>query len=276
MKTPLHSLQYRPRSRRVARAFPLVTLLFLLLSGCGRNTLYLTPPGAGEAPAGAEIHRLLFIHGFNGEVEQWDRFWLDAAASLPVEYEIYLVTGLPPLMGSMEGGGPEKSLAHLENWLEDQAIPLENLHLVAHSMGGLLARRFVTEHPGAVEQVFLLGVPSGGVRGLGGLNPKGWCTPEGIDAFNAANPPDPSVDWYVLAGNRFTDGSGGAFLEGFPNDGVVSVASVMQFVELCGDSVSVESNVMPLTHPTWNWGESLLNSRRSIQWVLARIPVGSN
>ncbi len=249
----------------------LVVLLLLLLSGCGGDTLYLTPPGAGEVPAGTEIRRLLFIHGFRGEVEQWDRFWLEACATLPAEYEIYLVPGLPSFMGALEEDGPEDGLRHLENWLEDQAIPLENLHLVAHSMGGLLARRFVNEHPGAVEQVFLLGVPSGGVNMFHGLNPAGWCTPQGIVDFNAANPPDPVVDWYVLAGDRFRDGSGGAFLEGFPNDGVVSVASVMRFVELCGDSVSVEANVMPLTHPTWNWGESLLNSRRSVQWVLERV-----
>jgi pimeloyl-ACP methyl ester carboxylesterase len=249
-------------------------LLLLILTGCGGNTLYLTPPGAGEMPAGREIHRVLFIHGFRGEPEQWEHFWLEAAGELPPEYEFYLVTGLPGFMGTMEDEGPEEVLSHLENWIEDQAIPMENLHLVAHSMGGLLARRFVTAHPGAVEQVFLLGVPSGGVRMLGGLNPKGWCTPSGIDIFNAANPPDPAVDWYVLVGDRFRDGSGGAFLEGFPNDGVVSVASVMRFVDLCGDSVSVEVKVLPVTHPTWNWGESLLDSRRGIRWVLSRIPAG--
>ncbi len=174
-------------------------------------------------------------------------------------------------MGAMEDGGPEAALLHLEAWLEDQEIPLENLHLVSHSMGGLLARRFVTKHPGAAVQVFLLGVPSGGVRMLAGLNPNGWCTPAGIHEFNAANPPDPDLDWFVLAGNRFKDASGGAILEGYPNDGVVSVASVMRFVELCGDSVTVEAGLLPLTHPTWNWGESLLNSPRSSRWVLERI-----
>jgi len=247
--------------------------MLLTLVACGGNTVFLRPPGAAETPAGREIHRVLFIHGFRGEPEQWDRFWLDAALALPAEFEFYLVTGLPGFMGAMEDGGPEAVLSQLETWIEDQAIPMKNLHLVAHSMGGLLARRFVTAHPGAVEQVFLLGVPSGGVRMLGGLNPKGWCTPSGIDAFNTANPPDPDVDWYVLAGDRFTDGSGGAFLEGFPNDGVVSVASVMRFVQLCEDSVSVEAKVLPVTHPTWNWGESLLDSPRSIHWVLTRIAV---
>ena len=79
------------------------------------------------------------------------------------------------------------------------------------------------------------------------------------------------VDLEVLAGDRFQDSSGGAFVEGYPNDGVVSVASVLRFVELCGDSVLVEAGLLPLTHPSWNWGESLLNSRLSSRWVLERV-----
>lgn len=227
----------------------------------------LPPPGAASPTAGP-VHRVLFIHGYRGETWFWDRFWLAALRFLPANCEVYIVTGLPGLMGATEEEGPERPLAVFEAWLAAQAIPYENLHLVAHSMGGLLARRFVTAHPGAVRQVFLLGTPSGGVNMLGALNPGGWCTPAGIAAFNAANPPDPRVKWYVLAGNRYKDGSGGAVTEAYPNDGVVSVSSVMEFVRLCGDSVAVEWATLPLTHPTWNWGENLLESKQSIRWVL--------
>jgi len=237
---------------------------------CAPARRVLPPPGAA-APVAGPVHRVLFIHGYRGETWYWDRFWLAALRFLPANCEAYIVTGLPGLMGATAEEGPEEPLAALEGWLAAQAIPYENLHLVAHSMGGLLARRFVTAHPGAVRQVFLLGTPSGGVNMLGALNPGGWCTPAGISTFNAANPPDPQVQWYVLAGNRFQDGSGGALTEPYPNDGVVSVTSVLEFVRLCGDSVAVDWAAMPLTHPTWNWGENLLESKRSITWVLERL-----
>lgn len=260
--------QYGPRRGPAASLLAALALaaLALGLATCAPRR-ELPPPGAAPPPAGP-THRVLFIHGYRGETWFWDRFWLAALRFLPANCEAYIVTGLPGLMGATEEAGPEGPLAALEAWLAAQAIPYENLHLVAHSMGGLLARRFVTAHPGAVRQVFLLGTPSGGVNMLGALNPGGWCTPAGIAAFNAANPPDPRVKWYVLAGDRFKDGSGGAVTEPYPNDGVVSVTSVLEFVRLCGDSVAVEWATLPLTHPTWNWGENLLESKQSIRWVM--------
>lgn len=228
------------------------------------------PPGAAEAPRNAEIHRVLFLHGYRGEPWLFDRFWLAALRFLPANCEVYIVTGLPSAMGAMDEDA-EGPVAVLEDWLAAQRIPLENLHLVAHSMGGLLARRFVAEHPGAVRQVFLLGTPSGGVNALNALNPKGWCTPQGIAGFNSSTPPDPAVKWYVLAGDRYHERSATALLEDVPNDGVVSVASVLHFVALCGDSVPVEWAVMPVSHPNWDWGENLQESKRVIRWVVDRL-----
>lgn len=250
----------------------LLVLIAFAAAGCGRTSVQVPPPGSAAAPKNRPTHHVLFVQGFRGEPVFWDRFWLAGLSLLPAECELHIVTGLPSFMGAMEATGPEQVLDAFEVWLEDQGIPLNNLHIVAHSMGGLLARRFVTDHPGAARQVFLLGTPSGGVRMLHGLNPAGWCTPAGIGEFNLANPPRPrGPRWYVLAGDYYRDSSGGAFLEGVPNDGVVGTASVLHFVELCGDSVLVEWQRMPLTHPTWNWGENLLQSRRAIGWVLERI-----
>ncbi len=263
--------QYGLRSRRAASLLAALALLTLALAGlaCAPRARVLPPPGAADPVAGP-VHRVLFIHGYRGETWLWDRYWLAALHFLPANCEAYIVTGLPKMMGAA-AAGCEEPLAALEAWLEAQAIPYENLHLVSHSLGGLLARRFVSAHPGAVRQVFLLGVPSGGVNMLGALNPGGWCTPAGIAGFNAANPPDPRVQWFVLGGNRFRDGSGGAVTEPYPNDGVVSLTSVLEFVRLCGDSVAVDWTTMPLTHPTWNWGENLLESKQAIAWVIERL-----
>jgi pimeloyl-ACP methyl ester carboxylesterase len=271
MTTLLKLPQYDLRSRRAASLLAALALLTLVLASlaCAPRARVLPPPGAADPGAGP-VHRVLFIHGYRGETWLWDRYWLAALHFLPANCEAYIVTGLPRMMGAT-APGCEAPLADLEAWLEAQAIPYENLHLVAHSLGGLLARRFVSAHPGAVRQVFLLGVPSGGVSMLGALNPGGWCTPAGIADFNAANPPDPRVQWFVLGGNRFRDGSGGAVTEPYPNDGVVSLTSVLEFVRLCGDSVAVDWTVMPLTHPTWNWGENLLESKQAIAWVIERL-----
>lgn len=260
--------QYRRVGVRGARA---ILLLALLVLGCGRTAVELPPPGAAAPDPDAELHRVIFIHGFRGSPRLFDRFYLAGLKLLPPNCELYIVRGLPGFMGAMEKEGPDKVVAAFERWLDDNGITRENLHLVAHSMGGLMARRFTARHPEAVRQVFLLGSPNGGVQMLNGLNPAGWCTPAGIDAFNADTPPTPGVRWYLLAGDRYRDGTGGALLESFPNDGVVSVESVLRFAELCGDSVAVESAVMPLSHPNWNWGENLLESPRSIRWVLERI-----
>ncbi len=174
-------------------------------------------------------------------------------------------------MGAFAEQGPDGAVADLERWLTDQEIPLENLHLVGHSMGGLVARRFASLHPDALRQVFMLGTPNGGVKMLGGANLEGWCTPAAIPLFNLANPPLPGIEWYVVAGNYYRDRVGGAFWEGVPNDGAIAVSSVLSFLGLCPDSVDCEGTVMPLTHPDWNWGENLLESRQSIDWVLDRV-----
>jgi pimeloyl-ACP methyl ester carboxylesterase len=244
----------------------------LALPGACARQAAVAPPGKAELPAGAgPIHRVLFIHGFRGAPTELDRFWLAAVQRLPARCEAYLVTGLEKFMGALDDNGPDAVVAALEAFMANQDIPPENLHLVAHSLGGLTARRFATLHPEAVRQVFMLGTPNGGVSSLGGLNLQGWCTPKGMPAFNAANPPVASVQWFVIAGDKYDDPTGGAFWEGTPNDGVIATASVMHFVALCGDSVPCSRLVLPISHPDWNWGENLLQSPTVINWVLDAI-----
>jgi len=253
-----------------------LAVLPLVLPACLRETVHMAPPGAvSEAPfvepaAGGETHRVLFLHGFHGYPLQFYLYWLAAAKQLPPSCELYLVTGVRGSMGAMDDG-PDAAVGDLEDFLSEQDIPLENLHIVAHSMGGLVTRRFATLHPEALRQVFLLGTPSGGVRKIHLLNLKGWPTPGGIESFNEAHPPVPGIDWFLVAGDLYRDHTGGAFWEGVPNDGVISVESVLRFAELCGDSVSCEWETFPVGHPTWNWGENLLESPRVIRWVIDRI-----
>ncbi|MCP4550056.1 MAG: alpha/beta hydrolase [bacterium] len=250
--------------------------LLLLSVGCADRLIYLSPPGAipgpplGDDPA-PPTHRLLLIHGFGAYPAQLSRLWLAAVHLLPENCEVYLVPGLDPKMGVFEKSGPAKNVQLLEQFLQSQEIPLANLHIVSHSMGGLVARAFAAEHPGAVNQVFLIGTPNGGVKMLNGLHLEGWCTPEGIVQFNTRYPPAPEVLWYIIAGARYRQPLTGAFWEGVPNDGLVGTESVLSFRELCGDSIFCETQTVPFTHPDLNWGENLLDSQRCIRWVLERV-----
>ena len=246
--------------------------LLALLAACGPRAVPGPPAGYIEEipPPDRPVHRVIFIHGWNGLVRDWHEFYLAAVERLPAHCEVYIVSGLDRFMGALDESNDDV-VREIELFLESQDIPRENLHLVAHSMGGLAARRFVTLNPRAVRQVFLLGAPSGGVRILGGIDLDGWCTPAGIGRFNRDNPPDPAVDWFVVAGNHYRGRLGGAFWEGLPNDGVVATESVLRFEELCGDSVPCRVRVGNLSHPDWNWGENLLRSEKVIDWVLGNV-----
>lgn len=251
------------------RASSIALIVLALVAACVPRIEHVPPPGSAQ-PDSLPVHQVLFIHGWNGGPMDFDRFWTEAVRRLPPNCEVTIVTGLGRLMGGLSENNDE-ILADFIRFLDSQDIPRENLHLVAHSMGGLLARRYATLHPEGVRQIFLLGTPSGGVRAFHGVNPGGWCTPTGIAEFNQANPPAPDTQWFVLAGDHYRDPISGAILEGHPNDGVVATASVLHFVELCADTVACESAVMDLSHPDWNWGEDLLRSDVSIDWVLSRI-----
>jgi pimeloyl-ACP methyl ester carboxylesterase len=261
------------RIRILERAWP---LLFLLVAACASGGGKTAPPAVvEEPPPDRPVHRLVFIHGWNGLVRDWHEFYLAASERMPAHCEVYIVSGLDRFMGALDSSN-DRVVEEIEAFLDGNAIPRENLHLVAHSMGGLAARRFVTLNPGAARQVFLLGTPSGGVRVLGSGDLDRWCTPEGIEVFNEANMPDPSVDWFVVAGNHYRGPLAGAFWEGSPNDGVIATASVLRFAELCGDSIPCQVRVGNLTHPDWNWGENLLRSERVIDWVLGRVEADLN
>ena len=116
------------------------------------------PPGyIPEPPAPSQtIHRVLLIHGWQGLVKDFSHYYPVAAQRLPAHCEVYIVTGMSRTMGGLSENN-DSVVDEIETFLDSNSIPMENLHIVAHSMGGLAARRFVTRHPGAARQVFLLG-----------------------------------------------------------------------------------------------------------------------
>ena len=110
------------------------------------------------------------------------------------------------------------------------------LHVVGHSMGGLLARVYLTRHrPARLGRVVMLGTPNGGSQIADLL--RHWasyrfvCGPAGQQLLTAQSPELlaalGTVDYElgVIAGNRPMNPLAAVWLLPGPNDGKVSVES---------------------------------------------------
>jgi pimeloyl-ACP methyl ester carboxylesterase len=120
----------------------------------------------------------------------------------------------PAISGFAEGAGP--------------------LHLVTHSMGGLLARAYLARYrPPRLQRIAMLGPPNNGSEVADILKGaklfRAFYGPAGQQVGTrernliAAPPPDYAIG--IIAGNRTLDPIASFFILPRPNDGRVSVAS---------------------------------------------------
>lgn len=113
-----------------------------------------------------------------------------------------------------------------------EQVGAARVHVVAHSLGGMVVARLARERPHAVSgRVVLLGTPAAGsaaARSLAGSAVGGWllgtALPELVGGWTG--PPPPGVQaWGLVAGTRSL-GSGRLVFPALarPNDGTVAVA----------------------------------------------------
>lgn len=167
---------------------------------------------------------VLFVHGAGGTPQDWRYFIGKLDRSRYQAWVYYYPTGLPI----------ELSAGWLKNFLAElhRRYGFHQLAIAAHSMGGLVARRFLTlnENPGYSTLLATFATPFGGVPvaslslTLGAYAVPSWRDlAPGSDFLRTlqAQPLPPNVEHHVFFG--YLDNGGD-----FDSDGVIPVVSQVE------------------------------------------------
>lgn len=167
---------------------------------------------------------VLFVHGAGGTPQDWRYFIGKLDRSRYQAWVYYYPTGLPI----------EMSAGWLRNFVAElhRRYGFHRLAIAAHSMGGLVARRFLTmnENPGYSTLLVTFATPFGGVPAASlGLSLGSYAVPSwrdlapGSDFLRTlqARPLPPGVEHHVFFG--YLDNGGD-----FDSDGVIPVVSQVE------------------------------------------------
>ena len=99
---------------------------------------------------------VVLVHGLSGS----SRWWVRNLAPLAARYTVYLVD--LPGFGAMRRLRRAFALARAAHWLHEwmRTVGLARIHLVGHSMGGLIAIRLAATYPQVVRRL-VLAAPAG-------------------------------------------------------------------------------------------------------------------
>lgn len=163
--------------------------------------------------------RVVLVHGL----------WMNALAMVPLQARIARCGFRVERFGYRSVmGAPDHSAGRLSRFVS--GLKADRVHLVGHSLGGILILRALAQQPDArIGRVVLLGTPLAGSRagrGLSRFRVGRWMLGESRTLWQEASPPPApaGVEVGVLAGNLAVGlGRIVARLTG-PNDGAVTVA----------------------------------------------------
>ena len=188
---------------------------------------------AGEGPA------LLLMHGIGGSSKTWEEQYRAFAGSSRV-----IGWDAPGFGGS--DPAPEQTA---DRWADEAAglldrLGVETACLLGHSMGGIIAPRVASRHPGRIERLVLSGTRAGFVGAFGWeerLREFDTLTPEERGRTRAAGMAAPGASAEVLARlatiagevTREAFAGGVAVLNGTDNRGILQALELPALV-LCG------------------------------------------
>ena len=220
-----------------------ITGLLLTLIGWGfKATAKLRHPrtetDAIPLPAQSDKPVIVFIHGYQGAVSEFAELYHRLHTALGDRFDFAAVDTLDPTMD----GSPDENARRVVEYLAEHHLASRDIYLICHSLGGLIARR-ITHLPDSppIRAIVMLATPNGGINSWN-LLPIHWMRSHGFtERFASRYPAIRPIRYLVLAGTK-----GANLLEGFPNDGVVSLQSALA---LNGDA-EIETKTYPLDH----WG----------------------
>ena len=110
--------------------------------------------------AAGEGEPVVLVHGLSGS----SRWWSRNVQAIAERYRVYLVD--LPGFGTMRRSRRRFVLSEAADWVSEwmDAVGLERVHFVGHSMGGYICLRFAASRPEAVRRLVLVapaGVPTG-------------------------------------------------------------------------------------------------------------------
>jgi pimeloyl-ACP methyl ester carboxylesterase len=124
-------------------------------------------PGADRPrPAPPDRTPVILVHGFS--LTPWSLWFLWLALRLRGVGPLYLLD-YHPMYGPIEGFAAQLAalvdrVARDGSGDDGDAEPPRTVDVVAHSMGGLVAARYMVDHPGRVRRLVAIGTPFHGTR----------------------------------------------------------------------------------------------------------------
>jgi len=183
---------------------------------------------------------VVMIHGYQGNPGEFHHLTAALHQALGAYFDFTVVDTLD----SGNDPSPDENCLRITAFLAEKQLDSRELYLIAHSMGGLSARRFPHLFPEmVVKAMALIATPNGGVHSWN-LLPIHWLRSATFDErINRHCPALPATRYLLVCGTK-----GSNFLEGKPNDRVVGLWSVMRFQECNEAQADVETRIYPHDH----------------------------